>query len=129
MPIIDAAQIAKFKKDTLEDFDDLDEYAEELGLVPLSDTAKSSARKLVLRLFEEDPDNYIICPEAHGRVSIGFTKGENHFCTIICNADGHVVCIVSRNSNTSNKTYESIDGLPDDYMRKALAPQPGDYTS
>ncbi len=124
MPTIDAAQIAKFKKDTLEDFDDLDEYGEELGLEPLSDTAKSSARKLVLRLFEEDPDNYIICPEEYGVVSISFSKGKGHFSSFHCNSDGSVACYVGSHGNSSVKKYESINGLPDDYMRIAIEPLP-----
>ncbi len=128
-PSIDAAQIAKLKKDTLEDFDDLDECAEELGIEPPSETAKTCARKLTLRILDEYPDYYIICPEEYGVVSISFSKGKGHFSSFHCNSDGSVACYVGSHGNSSVNKYESINGLPDNYMRQALAPQPSDYTS
>ncbi len=123
-PPMDAARIALLRQCTLEEFDDLDEYAAEMGHEPLSDTAKANAWKLVQRILDEYPDYYYVGPEVDGGVSICFSKCAKHYCTIVCEADGSASCIVTRHNKTSDKFYDSIDGLPDGYMREALAPHP-----
>ncbi len=121
---MDADRIAMLRKHTLEGFDDLDSYAEEMGHEPLSDAAKASAWNLARRILDEYPAYYNVCPEHKGSVSIGFAKRKKHYCTILCKADGSITCFVALDGNTSLKRYASIEGLPDDYMREALAPQP-----
>ncbi len=123
-PPMDAARIAMLRKYTLEEFDDLDSFAEEMGHEPLSDTAKESAWNLARRTLDEYPAYYYVCPEHKGSVSIGFAKRKKHYCTILCKADGSITCFVALDGNTSLKRYDSIEGLPDDYIREALAPQP-----
>ncbi len=123
-PPLDAARIAMLRQYTLEEFDDLDSFAEEMGHEPLSGTAKANARKLVLRILDECPAYYYVCPEIKGSVSIGFAKRKKHYCNILCKANGSFTCFVALDGNTSLKRYPSIDGLPDDYMRQALAPPP-----
>ncbi len=120
-PPMNAERIAKLRQYTLEDFDD---YAEKLGDEPLSDIAKACSWKLALRILDEFPDYYYISPEAKGSVSICTSKRKHHYFTILCKADGSVSFFVTLEGNTILKRYASIDGLPDNYMRQALAPLP-----
>ncbi len=123
-PARDAIQVAKIWQETLEEFEYLDESAEEIECEPLSDTVKNNAWQLTMRFLDEYPDHYSITADYGGRVTICFSKCDKHYCSIDCEADGSVLCIVIRNNSASDKHYASIEGLPDDFMRQALAPQP-----
>ncbi len=109
-----------FLREALEQLDELDEYAAELGYEIPNASVKASAKMLVVKLIEEHPDYYMIAPSELGWVLINASVGKNHYFLIACKSDGKVSCFLSRKGKHAQKHYDSCIGLPDSFLAGAL---------
>ena len=88
------AKQQSFLREALDDLAQLDEYAEELDMPPLSPVAKESARAFVEQAVREVSRSYTVSPWDDGKVIVS-TQGAKGFAVgIYFNAQGGASCYV-----------------------------------
>ncbi len=121
--LIEQERIERCRKYSLGDFGDLAEYAQTLGFPNPNRATKFKARKLVLALFARHPSYYMVEPAEDGAISISASSEQRHCVTLLVKPDGTASCHVFRKGQESGASYNSIAGLPDEFILDALSAQ------
>ncbi len=114
------SDLATCRRDALEQFDDLEEYAAELDYEKPNASAKAFAREFALRLLDLHPLHYSIYPRKRGQVTISASTGKMHVLLIIFEPDGKVSCYLSLKGVSSYKHFDSMGDITDSYLLEAL---------
>ena len=107
--------------EALAELDDVPAYAEETGVKQPANPAFANTRRLLKSLYRIAPRAYSIYPTAGGHIAIQTRGGKGRIAVIQCEADGSVLCLVSIGADHRRARYSSARGLPDAFIREALA--------
>ena len=108
--------------EAMEDLADLDEYAAEKGLPPLSPVAKNAARTFLRKVIPQAPRGYAVSPWDDGAVVV-HTRGAKGFGVgVYFNAEGGASCYVTRPEDGENEEhhYARAESVPDEFILAAL---------
>ncbi len=110
------------RKQMLEALNELDEAADEMGIVRPSSKLKSATRDMLLRIWEAIPADYYVFPRSDGSISVSASIGAGHAFGLLCRQDGTVTAFLSRDGQNDHEHYESADALPNEFAFDAMKP-------
>lgn len=107
-------------EEVLEELERIDEEAKEEGCPPVSDRAKSEARRLLhaTGAFPVDPTVY---PSTDGGVSIYFKSPNTPSAMLVLvENNGNAACYTSIRDKIERKAYRNSLELPDEFLKTRL---------
>ncbi len=118
--IFEKENVERLRSHTFEDFDDLDELAEEIGLECPSKETKARARQITHAIFEKHPNYYMIEPTIKAGIIIRTSAEDSHSFALYVFPDGKAICYLTRQGKMRRVNYASTEGLPDEFLHNAV---------
>ena len=85
-----------------------------------SETAVANAGRLLVAMHQISTRRFEVYPTPDAEVAIDAPGGYGRSVLLLCGSDGETLCLVNLGSEQRQRTYETVDGLPDDFLQKAL---------
>ena len=95
--------------------------AQEEGYLIPSDKALEDAERLLKAMYRISPRRYEVYPTPDGEIAIDAPGGYNRSVLLLCDSQGGALCLVNMNGNHRRARYSNCDGIPDGFIREALA--------
>ena len=108
-------------RDALRDLDQATDEAREEGFPAPSGKALESARRLLYAMYRISPRRFEIYPTPDGEIAIDAPGGPGRSVLLLCDSDGAALCLVNMNGAHRRTRYSDTRGLPDGFVRGALA--------
>ena len=108
-------------RDALRDLDQATDEAREEGFPAPSGKALESARRLLYAMYRISPRRFEIYPTPDGEIAIDAPGGPGRSVLLLCDSDGAALCLVNMNGAHRRARYSDTRGLPDGFVREALA--------
>ena len=108
-------------RDALRDLDQATDEAREEGFPAPSGKALESARRLLYAMYRISPRRFEIYPTPDGEIAIDAPGGPGRSVLLLCDSDGAALCLVNMNGAHRRVRYSDTRGLPDGFVRGALA--------
>ena len=96
------------------------EEADDEGYPRPSDRAVSNAKLLLERLYRIAPRRFEVYPTPDAEIAID-APGDGCSVVVLCDSDGGALCMANLPGGHRAKSYGAVDGLPDGFLREALA--------
>ena len=108
-------------KEALQDLKEVTEDAEEDGLEVPSEVAFTNAERLLRAMYRISPRRYGVYPVSGGRIAIDARGPNGRIAVLTCESDGGALCLVTIDGEYRRARYSTARGLPDGFIREALA--------
>lgn len=108
-------------RDALHDLDEVKNEAREDEFTVPSDVAVGNARRLLHDMYQILARRFEVYPMPDGEVAIDVPGGPGRSVLLLCGSDGGALCSVNMNGVHRRARYSSARGLPDGFVRDALA--------
>ena len=108
-------------RDALRDLDGVRKEAREEGFPAPSDAAAANARRLLRAMYPITPRRIETYPAPDGEIVIDVPGGPGRSVLLLCASDGGALCSVNMNGAHRRARYADARGLPDGFLRDALA--------
>lgn len=108
-------------RDALRDLDQAKDEAREDGFPAPSGKALESARRLLYAMHRISPRRFEVYPTPDGEIAIDAPGGPGRSVLLLCDSDGAALCLVNMNGAHRRARYSDTRGLPDGFVRGALA--------
>lgn len=95
--------------------------AEEEGWPTPSERACSSARRLLVEMFEILPCRYEVYPTSHGEIAIDLPSGFSTSILVVCTSESRAMYFVTAEGEDRIRENLPINDLPDQFLRQQLA--------
>ena len=105
----------------LHDLDRARDEAREDGFPLPSETALRNARRLLRAIYRILPRRFELYPMPDGEIAIDIPGGPGRSLLLLCGSDGGALCSLNMNGAHRRARYSDIRGLPDGFVREALA--------
>ena len=107
--------------DALRDLEGVRNEAREEGFPVPSDTALRNARRLLHEMYKISLRRFEVYPTPDDEVAIDAPGGFGHSVLLLCGSDGGALCLVNMDGAHRRARYSDTHGLPDGFVRDALA--------
>ena len=107
--------------EALQDLDSVIEDAEDAGYPVPEIIAFKNAEQLLNDLYTISPRHYGVYPLSDGEISIDAPNGKGSSVWFICYSKGDISCLVNIKGKHRRARYSSLEGLPDGFVREAMA--------
>ena len=107
--------------DALHDLEGVRNEAREEGFPVPSDTGSGNARRLLHAIYRILPRRFEVYPMPDGEIAIDVPGGPGRSILLLCGSDGGALCSVNMNGAHRRARYSDAHGLPDGFVRDALA--------
>lgn len=94
--------------------------AEEEGWPTPSERACSSARRLLVEMFEILPCRYEVYPTSHGEIAIDLPSGFSASILVVCTSESRAMYFVTAEGEDRIRENLPINDLPDRFLRQQL---------
>ena len=108
-------------RDALRDLDEAQDGAREEGFPAPSDTVLRNARCLLYAIYRTLPQRFEVYPMPDGEIAVDVPGGPGRSVLVLCGSDGGALCLVNMNGAHRRARYSDVRGLPDEFVRDALA--------
>ena len=108
-------------RDALHDLDEVKNEAREDEFTVPSDVAVGNAQRLLHAMYRILARRFEVYPMPDGEVAIDVPGGHGRSVLLLCGSDGGALCSVNMNGVHRRARYSSARGLPDGFVRDALA--------
>ena len=108
-------------REALQDLDMAEDEAREEGFPVPSDTALGNARRLLRTMYRILPRRFEVYPTPDGEIAIDVPGGPGRSVLLLCEPDGGALCSVNMDGAHRRERYSNTHGLPDEFVRDALA--------
>lgn len=105
----------------LEILEILDEEARVEGYEPVSEEARSSARRILRQISNEFSLDYDVYPTAEREVAIRAGGGRGRSVLILCDSKGGAACFASFDGSKRRARWADASLVPDGFVREALS--------
>ena len=102
------------------DLEGVVEEADDEGYPRPSDRAVSNAKLLLKRLYRIAPRRFEVYPTPDAEIAID-APGDGCSVVVLCDSDGGALCMANLPGGHRAKSYGAVEGLPDGFLREALA--------
>ena len=93
--------------------------AEEEGFPMPSDVAVVNAKRLLHEMYAIAPQRFEVYPTPDAEIAIrALAPGRS--VIVLCESDGEALCLANLNNGRRRKRFDSVDALPDRFLKKAL---------
>ena len=116
-----AGEVYPNLRDALHDLDEVKNEAREDEFLVPSDVAVGNARRLLHAMYRIVPRRFEVYPMPDGEIVIDVPGGPGRSVLLLCGLDGDALCSVNMNGVHRSARYSSARGLPDGFVREALA--------
>ena len=107
--------------DALHDLDQAKEEAREDEFPAPSGKALGNARRLLHTMYRISPRRFEVYPTPDGEIAIDAPGAPGRSVLLLCDSDGGALCLVNMNGAHRRARYSDTRGLPDGFVREALA--------
>ena len=107
--------------EALHDLDSVVEDAEDADYPVPEIIAFKNAELLLNDLYAISPRHYGVYPLSDGEISIDAPNGKGSSVWFICYSQGDISCLVNIKGKHRRARYSSLEGLPDGFIREAMA--------
>ena len=107
--------------EALQDLDEAEDEAREEGFPIPSNTALGNARRLLHAMYRILPRRFEVYPMPDGEIAIDVPGGPGRSVLLLCGSDGGDLCSVNMDGAHRRARYSDTRGLPDGFVRDALA--------
>lgn len=107
--------------DALRDLDQVSDDARAEGYQVPSHVAVGNARRILYAVHRMFPRILTVYPMPGGKIAIDMTGGPGRSVLLLCNSDGGALRSVNLGGVHRRASYDSVDELPDGFVRDALA--------
>ena len=107
--------------DALYDLDQAKEEAREDGFPVPSGKALENARRLLYAMYRVSPRRFEVYPTPDGEIAIDAPGRPGRSVLLLCDSDGGALCLVNMAGAHRRARYSDTHGLPDGFVREALA--------
>ncbi len=108
-------------RDALRDLDEAKDEAREEELPAPSDAALENTRRLLHAMYRILPRRFEVYPMPDAEIAIHVPGGPGRSVLLLCGSDGGALCSVNMNGAHRRARYSETRGLPDGFVRDALA--------
>lgn len=105
----------------LRDLDAVEGEALEEGFPIPSRMARENARRLLQAMHRISGRRLEVYPTPDGEVVIDAPGGQGRSVLLLCDSEGGALCLVNMNGKHRRARYADSNGLPDGFVREALA--------
>ena len=105
----------------LRDLDAVEGEALEEGFPIPSRMARENARRLLQAMHRISGRRLEVYPTPDGEVAIDAPGGQGRSVLLLCDSEGGALCLVNMNGKHRRASYADSNGLPDGFVREALA--------
>ncbi len=105
----------------LRDLDAVEGEALEEGFPIPSRMARENARRLLQAMHRISGRRLEVYPTPDGEVAIDAPGGQGRSVLLLCDSEGGALCLVNMNGKHRRARYADSNGLPDGFVREALA--------
>lgn len=105
----------------LRDLDAAEGEALEEGFPIPSRMARENARRLLQAMHRISGRRLEVYPTPDGEVAIDAPGGQGRSVLLLCDSEGGALCLVNMNGKHRRARYADSNGLPDGFVREALA--------
>lgn len=105
----------------LRDLDAVEGEALEEGFPIPSRMARENARRLLQAMHRISGRRLEVYPTPDGEVAIDAPGGQGRSVLLLCDSEGGALCLVNMNGKHRRTRYADSNGLPDGFVREALA--------
>ena len=105
----------------LRDLDAAEGEALEEGFPKPSRMARENARRLLQAMHRISGRRLEVYPTPDGEVAIDAPGGPGRSVLLLCDSEGGDLCLVNMNGQHRRARYADSNGLPDGFVREALA--------
>ena len=105
----------------LRDLDAVEGEALEEGFPIPSRMARENARRLLQAMHRISGRRLEVYPTPDGEVAIDAPGGQGRSVLLLCDSEGGALCLVNMNGKHRRARYTDSNGLPDGFVREALA--------
>lgn len=105
----------------LRDLDAVEGEALEEGFPIPSRMARENARRLLQAMHRISCRRLEVYPTPDGEVAIDAPGGQGRSVLLLCDSEGGALCLVNMNGKHRRARYADSNGLPDGFVREALA--------
>ncbi len=105
----------------LRDLDAAEGEALEEGFPVPSRMARENARRLLQAMHRISGRRLEVYPTPDGEVAIDAPGGQGRSVLLLCDSEGGALCLVNMNGKHRRARYADSNGLPDGFVREALA--------
>ena len=105
----------------LRDLDAVEGEALEEGFPIPSGMARENARRLLQAMHRISGRRLEVYPTPDGEVAIDAPGGQGRSVLLLCDSEGGALCLVNMNGKHRRARYADSNGLPDGFVREALA--------
>lgn len=120
-PLEKAGDLHPDLRDALRDLDEARNEAREEGFPAPSDAALGNARRLLHAMYRMLPRRFEVYPMPDGEIAIDISGGPGRSVLLLCEPDGGALCSVNMDGAHRRARYSRMRGLPDGFVRDALA--------
>ena len=107
--------------DALRDLEEARGEAREEGFAVPSNVALGNAQRLLHAMYGLSPRRFEVYPVPEGEIAIDVPGGPGRSVLLLCGSDGGALCSVNMNGAHRRARYSDARGLPDGFVRDALA--------
>ena len=105
----------------LRDLHEINEEADEEGILPPSESAVANADRLIREIYDILPRQYLVELLPEGVIAITIPGGFRCSVMLLCESEGGTLCSVNMNGENRRKRYPHANQLPDSFLREALS--------
>ena len=99
---------------------EINDEADEEGIPPPSESAIANADRLIRKIYNILPRQYLVELLPEGVIAITIPGGFRRSVMLLCESEGGALCSVNMNGKNRRKRYPNTDQLPDSFLREAL---------
>lgn len=107
--------------DALQDLDEVFDAAREEGIPIPSLAAFDNAGRLLRAMYAITPRRFEVYPVADGYIAVDGRGGDGRAVALLCGSNGDALCLVTIDGQRRRAHYDTTRGLPDAFVRQALA--------
>ena len=108
-------------RDALHDLNQAKEEAREDGFPAPSEKTLRNARRLLHAMYRISPRRFEVYPTPDGEIAIDAPGGPGRSVLLLFDSDDGALCLVNMNGAHRRARYSDTRGLPDGFVREALA--------
>ena len=105
----------------LRDLQEINDEADEEGMLPPSELAIANADRLIREIYDILPCQYLVELLPDGVIAITIPGGFRCSVMLLCESEGGALCSVNMNGENRRKRYPQANQLQDIFLREALS--------
>ena len=106
--------------EALEDLANTISEAEREGYPKPSEAARANAERFLKKMYKILPRRFEVYPTPDAEIAIDAPNGYDSSVLLLCDTEGHALCLVNMGGEQRSKDYATSDSLPDEFLREAL---------